>query len=138
MKTLPRDISRLPEVIGWPAKDLVKKERGGKWVPRFVSVIQGGRRSGTKAQAAEDAIINVLSRLDEDHSVFESGRGLELKDDVIARRDGNPPPRRSGTRASILTRERAASRRGIHRIRRRARRGRRRCGSGGLRTAPRE
>ena len=97
MKTLPRDIRRLPEVIGWPAKDLTKKTTGGNWVPRFKSVIQGGQRSGTKAQAAEDCIINLLTRLADNHPVFDSGRGLELKDDVIARRERNPLPRRSNT-----------------------------------------
>ena len=100
MRPLPRDLT---QVIGWPANDLVTKERSGKWVPRFQSVIKGGKRSGTKAQAAEDCIINVLSRLADNHPVFDSGRGLELKDDVIARRDGNPPPRGHGARASILS-----------------------------------
>ena len=90
MRPLPSDKT---QVIGWPVDDLVKQDRTGKWVPRFMSVIEGGKRSGTKAQAAQDCIINVLTRLDENHSVFDSGRGLELKDDVIARRAGNPPPR---------------------------------------------
>ena len=59
-------------------------------MPRWKSLREGGLRTGTEAQAAEDARINLLTRVPKTDPLFQSGEAKRLKDDVDDRRERHP------------------------------------------------
>ena len=100
-----------------PDAELVKRLPCGKCVPIINSIIKGGIRTGTEAEAAEDTRINLLTRLKDTDPIFQSGVAKRLKKDVKDRRRRHPLSRQTGAHACIVPGMRPAYRVAGHTVR---------------------
>ena len=82
-------VARISQLIRKPNSELVKRLTGGLCIPNWTSKRGGGLRTGNLAQAAEDARINLLTRVPKTDPLFQSGEAERLKDDVDERRDAH-------------------------------------------------
>ncbi len=83
MRRLPA--SNLTQVLGWSVQDLVKKERGGKWVPRFQSVIHlfsDYKNHGTARRRGAGSTASV-GEPDVDVGVAEAGVSGPLRANIV-------------------------------------------------------
>ena len=104
------NVADIPQLILKPDAELVKQLSGGLCIPKWPSSINGGIRSGDEAEAAEDARINLLTRLKDTDSIFRSGVAKRLKKDVKDRRRRHPLSREELVGAARRCSERAARR----------------------------
>lgn len=84
------NVAHIPNLILKPDTQLVNRLSDGLYLPKWASKRGGGKRTGTLAQAAEDARINLLTRVSKTDPLFQSGEAERLKDDVDDRRERHP------------------------------------------------